>query len=77
MAGLSVTARRQRMEQPNQVTIEIGDTRYTGSYVVEGDLVTVTADNYGSKESARIDEADPHDLAQMLLREMVRRKEDL
>ncbi|EHM03032.1 hypothetical protein HMPREF9946_00523 [Acetobacteraceae bacterium AT-5844] len=65
------------MEEPNQVTIEIGNTRYTGSYVVEGDLVTVTSDDFGNKESARIDEADPHDLAQVLLREMIRRKEDL
>lgn len=39
--------------------------------------MTVTADAYGSTEAARIDEADPHDLAQVLLREMVRRKEDL
>ncbi|KAA2213284.1 hypothetical protein [Teichococcus oryzae] len=65
------------MEQPNQVTIEIGDTRHIGNYVVEGDLVTVTSEEYGNKESARLDGADPHDLAQTLLREMVRRKEDL
>jgi hypothetical protein len=65
------------MEQPNQVTIQIGDTVYTGSYQVEGGIVKVVADDYGSEEAARIDEADPHDLAQTLLRELIRRKEDL
>jgi len=64
------------VEVPNQVTIQLDNHTYTGSYVVEGDVVTVTSDDYGAKESARIDEADPHDLAQVLLREMIRRKED-
>jgi hypothetical protein len=65
------------MEQPNQITIQIGGTVHTGSYRVDGSRVTVTADTYGSTEAARIDQADPHDLAQVLLREMIRRKEDL
>jgi hypothetical protein len=65
------------MEQPNQVTIQVDGAVYTGSYRVEGGMVKVVADDYGNEEAARIDEADPHDLAQVLLREMVRRKEDL
>ncbi|HWL82002.1 MAG TPA: hypothetical protein VNR89_13715 [Roseomonas sp.] len=64
------------MEVPNQVTVDFGARTYTGSYRVEGDIVTVTSDDYGGEESAHIDEADPHDLAQVLLREMIRRKED-
>lgn len=64
------------MEHPNQVTVQFGNRTYTGNYVVEGGLVTVSSDDYEIQESARIDEADPHDLAQVLLREMIRRKED-
>ncbi|MFC7551769.1 hypothetical protein ACFQU7_04850 [Pseudoroseomonas wenyumeiae] len=65
------------MEQPHEVTVQIGDNVYTGSYRIEGGIVKVVADDYGSEEAARVDGDDPHDLAQMLLREMIRRKEDL
>ncbi|MFC0410196.1 hypothetical protein [Roseomonas elaeocarpi] len=65
------------MEEPRLVTIELQGRTFTGSYRVEGDLVRVTADPYGSEEDARLDGADPHDVAQGLLLEMIRRKEDL
>jgi hypothetical protein len=65
------------MEQPDQVPIHTGDSVCTRSYHAEIRVVKVVADDYGSEEGACVDEADPHDLAQLLLREMVRRKEDL
>jgi hypothetical protein len=65
------------VEQPDQITIQTGDTVCTRSYRIESQIVKIVADDYGSEEGACIDEADPRDLAQVLLREMVRRKEDL
>jgi hypothetical protein len=65
------------MEQPDQVTIHTGDAVCPRSYRVEGQVVKIVADDYGSEECACVDKADPHDLAQVLLRQLVRRKQDL
>ena len=65
------------MDEPRMVTVEVGGKEHAGEYRVEGDLVTVRSDDYGAEESGHVGEGDPHDVAKLLLTEIVRRKEDL
>lgn len=65
------------MDQPRMVTVTVGGKEHAGEYRVEGDLVTVRSEDYAAEESGRVGEGDPHDVAQLLLAEIIRRKEDL
>ncbi|MBP0443791.1 hypothetical protein J8J14_03275 [Roseomonas sp. SSH11] len=65
------------MDEPRMVTVEVAGKRHVGEYRVEGDLVTVRSEDFGGEESGHAGDDDPHDIARLLLTEMIRRKEDL
>ena len=65
------------MDEPRMVTVEVNGKTHLGDYTVKGDLVTVRSEDYAAEESGHAGEGDPHDLAKLLLTELVRRKEDL
>jgi hypothetical protein len=65
------------MENPKLVTIELNGKTYAGTWKVDGDMVTVRPDDFGDELRAHIADWEPHELARMLLRELIRKNLDL